>query len=122
VQSINVTNRGINYSKAIITITGGSGYGATATAVLDSKFGTLRTVYFNENAERQIINENAGSINYDSGEVIITNIRVVSVVNADSSIRVDVESQSGIISSVRNTILTIDKTDPSAISTEFTTG
>jgi hypothetical protein len=121
VQGINITNRGISYTKAIITISGGNGFGAAAVAVLNSKFGSLRTIYFNENAERQIIDSNAGTIDYDTGEITITNLRVLSSINSDNSIRLNVESENGIISSVRNTILTVDKADPSAISTEFTT-
>jgi hypothetical protein len=39
----------------------------------------------------------------------------------DGTIRLDVESEDGIISSKRNTIITIDKFDPSAIITDLTT-
>lgn len=120
VTAVTITNRGINYSKAVITFTGGDGYGAAAIAVLDGRFGTLRTVYFNELAERQTINSNAGTVDYDTGEVIITDLRVLSAVTSDGVIRVSIESEDGIITSVRNTILTIDQTDSSSVSTEIT--
>jgi len=64
IQSIVLTNRGINYTRAIVTITGGSGYGAAGSAVLDGKFGYLRTIYYDDNAEKQTINEQIGTINY----------------------------------------------------------
>jgi hypothetical protein len=118
-ESIRITNRGVNYSKAVISFSGGNGFGAEAIAVLDSRFGTLRTVYFNALAERQIIQRDAGTIDYESGEINLTNIRILSVGSNDGLIRFTVESDSGIISSVRNTIVTIDKTDPSAIITDF---
>jgi hypothetical protein len=103
-----------------VSFSGGDGYGATAIAVLDGRFGTLRTVYFNELSERQIINSNAGTIDYDTGEVTITNLRVLSVLTSDGDIRVDIESEDGIISSIRNTIITIDQTDSTVVTTEIT--
>jgi hypothetical protein len=121
VESIEVRNRGINYTKAVITIVGGNGFGAEAVTILDARFGTLRTVYFNSLAEKQTINPNVGTIDYDSGIVTIKDIRVLSVDSEDGTIRLDVESEDGIISSKRNTIITIDKFDPSAIITDLTT-
>ena len=120
VSAITITNRGINYSRAVVSFSGGDGYGATAIAVLDGRFGTLRTVYFNELSERQTINSNAGTIDYDTGEVTITNLRILSVLTSDGDIRVEIESEDGIISSVRNTILTIDQTDSTVVTTEIT--
>lgn len=119
VVSITITNRGINYSRAVATITGGDGYGATAIAVLDAKYGTLRTIYYDENAERQVINAKAGTINYATGQVIIENINVISTTSSDNTIRMEIESEKGIIKSNKNTIITIDSSDPSAITTEL---
>ena len=119
VQSVVITNRGINYTKAVLTFTGGDGYGAEAITVLNSRYGTLRTVYFNTNAERQIIEANAGTIDYDTGAISITNIRLLSVSTSDGYIRLNIESEDGIISSNRNTIIVIDKTDSTAIITDL---
>jgi hypothetical protein len=117
IQSIAITNRGIDYTRAIVTISGGNGYGAAATAEIDARQGTIRTVYYDSNAQRQIVNENAGVINYDTGIITITNINIKSIVSTDGLIRLSVESEKGIIQSVRNTIITIDETDPSSIVT-----
>ena len=119
VVSVNIKNRGINYTKAIVSFSGGDGYGASALVVLDSRFGTLRTVYFNENAERQIIESNAGYIDYNTGLITITNIKIQSVSTEDNLLRINVESEDGIINSNKNTILTFDKTDTTAIVTEL---
>ena len=120
ISKITVTNRGVSYSKAVITITGGDGYGGEAIAIVDSRYGTLRTIYFNTTAERQIINANAGTIDYDTGDITITDLRVLSVNSSDGNIRLNIESEDGIITSVRNTILTIDQSDSTSVTTEIT--
>ena len=117
IQSINITNRGTDYTRATISITGGNGFGAEAVVVIDGKVGTLRTVYFDSLAQRQIINSNAGSINYDTGEIIINNIRFLSVDSDDGLVRLTIEAEKGIIESKKGNILTIDEDDPTAIST-----
>jgi hypothetical protein len=117
IQSIEVSNRGIDYSRAIITITGGGGYGATATAVIDARTGVLRTIYYDTNAERQIVDSTAGTIDYDTGVITIDDINIRSIDTDDELIRLSIESEKGIIQSVRNTILTIDEEDPTSIVT-----
>ena len=86
IQKINITNRGIDYTRAIITITGGNGYGATADAVIDAKIGTIRTIYYDTNAQRQIVNSNAGEINYSTGIITINDINILSVSSTDNQI------------------------------------
>jgi hypothetical protein len=115
VESIVLTNRGINYSRAIITISGGNGFGAQAVAVLDSKFGVIRTIYFDELSRRQIVNPNAGTINYETGKVTLNDIRIVSVEDSDGLIRLTVNSANSILKSTRNVIITIDESDPISI-------
>jgi len=117
IQSIEVTNRGIDYTRAIVTISGGNGYGATATAVIDARTGALRTIYYDTNAERQVVDSTAGAIDYDSGIVTINDINIRSVVTSDGLIRLSIEAEKGIIQSVRNTIITVDEEDPTSIVT-----
>lgn len=119
VESITVLNRGINYTRAIVTLSGGDGYGATAIAILDGKFGYLRTIYYDNNAEKQIINEQVGTINYVTGTITINDIRILSVIPTDGLIRLTVESERGIVKSSKNTIITLDENDPSSITIEL---
>jgi hypothetical protein len=112
-----MTNRGTDYTRAIITITGGSGYGAEAVAVIDGRTGTLRTIYYDTLAQRQIINANAGTIDYNNGIITINDIRFISVDSTDGLIRLNIEAEKGIIQSTRDTIITIDVDDPTSIST-----
>ena len=121
IQSIEIINRGIDYTRATITISGGGGYGASATAVIDGRIGTIRTVYYDSLAQRQVVDENAGEIDYDAGVVTITNIAIKDVQSVDGDIRLSIESEKGIISTSKNTIISIDQDDPTAISTTLET-
>ena len=115
IQSINVKNRGIDYTRAIVTISGGGGYGAETTATIDAATGSIRTIYYDENAQRQIVNSLAGSINYNTGEINLDDINILSVSSVDGLIRLTIEAEQGIIESARNTIITIDENDPVSI-------
>ena len=119
ISEIKMTNRGVDYSRAVVTITGGSGVGAIATAVIDSRIGTIRTIYFDTNADRQIINSAVGTINYDSGVIEINDLKILAVAASDGLIRLSLETESGIIDSNRQTILTIDETDTTSITTQL---
>jgi len=119
VTGITITNRGSGYTRALATISGGSGYGATAVAVLDAKFGTIRTIYYDEFVQRQTVRENVGTINYDTGIITINDILILSVNSSDGLIRLTIESDSGILSSSKDTIITIDENDPASITTEL---
>lgn len=115
IDSIEILNRGVNYTRAIIQIEGGGGFGAVVTPILNSRFGTLRLIYFDVNAERQIVNSNIGTINYDEGRVELNNLNVISVNSSDGYIRLTVRSENQIVSSFKNTLITIDNTDPTSI-------
>jgi len=117
IQSIKITNRGTDYTRATVSITGGDGYGAEAVAVIDGRTGTLRTIYYDSLAQRQIINSNAGTIDYNNGIVTINDIRFLSVNSDDGLIRLSIEIEKGYLQSTRDTIISIDVDDPTAIST-----
>lgn len=119
IQSINVIDSGINYTRAQISITGGNGFGGDAVAVLDQKVGKLRLIYYDTNAQKQVINDNIGTINYDTGLIQINSLTVSTINTTDDMIRLTVLSDKGIVDSIRQTIITIDINDPSAITTEL---
>jgi hypothetical protein len=119
ITNIVVSKRGINYTRALVSISGGGGYGASAIAILDGRFGTLRTFYYDENAEKKIINAEAGTINYTSGLITLNDLNVNSISTPDTLMRIDVESERGIITSSKDTIITIDVDDPASITTEL---
>lgn len=115
IESFEIIKRGFDYSKATVSLTGGGGSGASAIAVIDAKVGELRTVYFDSNAERKIVNADVGSINYDTGKIILKDLKIIDLVDTNDEIKITIESQVGILESIKNTILYIDDSDPSAI-------
>lgn len=119
IAEIKMTNRGVDYSRAVVTITGGGGYNAAAAAVIDTKVGTIRTIYYDSTANRQVINPSVGTINYSTGVITINDLKILAVATPDGLIRLSLESESGIIESIRNTIITIDETDPAAVATQL---
>ncbi len=120
IQEITLTNRGINYTRAIVTISGGNGYGATAIASIDAKIGALRTIYYDTSAQLQIVSNTAGTIDYENGVVSLSDIKILSVNSSDSLIRLSIEADEAILESTRNTIITIDETDPVSIVVNLT--
>jgi hypothetical protein len=119
IQSVTLTSRGQDYSRATITITDETGTGATASPIVNAQVGTLRLVYFDQNAARQTINASIGEIDYVNGVVTINGIDIKSVTPSDGYIRFTIEADKAIIESVRNSIITLDETDPSSITVNF---
>ena len=118
--SITVTNRGSGYTRAVATLSGGDGgYGATAIVILDARYGNLRTIYFDDLAQRQVVQEDVGTIDYNLGIVTLNDLRILSVVSTDGLIRLTIESERGIVTSNKSTIITIDPTDTNAITTNL---
>jgi len=118
--SITITSRGSGYTRAVATLSGGDGgYGASALVILDARYGNLRTIYFDDLSQRQSVNENVGTIDYNSGIVTLNDLRILSVVSTDGLIRLTIQSERGIVTSNKSTIITIDSTDTSSIVTNL---
>jgi CBS domain-containing protein len=118
VNSIVVTNPGYNYTQAVVTITNASGdtTGASAYAVpvLEGSIGTLRTYYYQNNI-KQILNSNAGTVDYSSGVVTLTDFSPIAINNDLGQFTISVVPDSTIVSSTFNRIIALDEFDPEAI-------
>jgi hypothetical protein len=114
IRTIEVTNKGINYSRATVVITG-DGTEAAAVAILAARVGTLRSFYYKVNGEKVIVNENAGTIDYDTGKVILTALSVLDVEDNDfydiDELTVNAVPEEEIIIPSRNRILAIDSSN-----------
>tara|TARA_Y100001938_G_scaffold151009_1_gene245055 strand:+ start:6984 stop:9041 length:2058 start_codon:yes stop_codon:yes gene_type:complete len=117
IRKIILNNRGVDYTTATVLISGGNGIGGEATASVDSRNGTIRSVFFDTNGNRQIINDSIGEIDYELGIITINPINITSVTTSDGLLRFTIGSESGVVESIRNNIVTIDVSDSTAITT-----
>jgi hypothetical protein len=119
VEKITLTNSGFGYTRAAVTLSGGGGSGATAVAIVTARTGSLRTIYYDVDAQKQIVNESAGKINYETGEITLSDVNIKTIYSPDSYMRLTIESDKGIIETNRNTILEIDVNDSSSITVDL---
>jgi hypothetical protein len=120
-KSITVTNKGINYSRATVTITG-DGSEATASAVLEAKNGVLRSFYYKANGEKVVVNDNAGTVDYNTGRIILNAVNPLGIGINDfydtDVVTVNVVPNSDIVYPLRNRILAIDENNYQSIQLE----
>ena len=114
-EKITITNPGTNYTTALVTVEGGNGHGAVCVAALDYKKGILRMSYFDNFASRQIISDNIGEIFYDTGIIVLNDLRIISLDSNDSLLRLTAYSEKNIVDSNKNTIISVDIDDPTSI-------
>ena len=119
VEKITITNRGFNYTRAVVTLSGGGGSSASAVAIVTARTGTIRTIYYDADAQKQIVNENAGTINYETGEIILSDVDMKEVYSSDNLMSLTIEADKGIVETNRNTILEIDVNDSSSITVDL---
>ena len=125
VVSIDITNKGINYSRALVTITddGQVGSESTAKAVLEARNGTLRTYYYDNLGNKIIVSDNAGTIDYDTGEIALNAIQPSAIVSNDyydtDVLTFNIVSGTEIIQPLRNRILTMDENNIQTVQLEI---
>jgi hypothetical protein len=119
ISDIVVDNPGSGYTQATVEISGGGGILASAQPILDSQFGYLRTYYFN-NGLKIILNSSAGTVDYENGIVTLTNFKPQAINNELQQLSINVVPDNTILSSNMDRILTLDDTDPDAITVNLT--
>ena len=90
----------------------------------DDGNGNVRTFYLLGGTTKTITNAEAGTVNYNTGEVVLTSFNVTSTTNTDSTINVTVKPDSNDIIPVRQQVIEIDTvaTTVTAEVDEFATG
>lgn len=119
IKSINVLTKGTGYTSAIISITPaeGSPTGAlgAATAILEGRYGTLRTYYYDSTNVKTVFENNIGTIDYNLGIVTLTSFNPINIDNPLGQLTITANPTSTIISSSYNRIITVDPYDSNAI-------
>ena len=116
VVSIEMTSKGSNYTRATVSISGDTGSGVVIDPILQSRVGTLRTYYLNENGEKIFVNNDAGTVDYDNGIIVLKSLLPVSVASngyyETNILTINTFVDKEIISSIRNKIIDIDVDNP----------
>lgn len=122
ISSIEMINRGSNYTRAEVVITSADGREASAIPRLEARFGVLRSYYFEADGQRTILNENAGTIDYETGLVSVnsffTSGTPVNQFYDTNVVTFNFPIEREIILPLRNRILVIDENDPQSIQIE----
>ena len=74
----------------------------------DDGSGNIRTFYLLGGTTKTITNATAGTINYNTGEVILTSFNITSTTNTNNTIDVTIKPDSNDIIPVRNQVIEID--------------
>lgn len=116
--TITVTNPGFDYTQATVVITNASGDTTGtlgyASPVLQGSIGTLRTYYYLNNT-KVILNNNAGSIDYQKGLITLTDFAPLSINNSLGQFTISAVPDSSIVSSTFNRIIAVDEFDSESI-------
>ena len=119
ITGITITSGGANYTQAIVTISDSTGSGASAVAVLRGDYGTLRTYYY-VNGVKNILTQNAGTVDYSTGTVTLTSFSPTVINNTDGIMTVNGYAMERTVSSTYDRIITLDSGDAAAVSINTT--
>ena len=92
-----------------------TGQQGAAVAIMEGRYGTLRTYYNDTNNVKTVLNNNVGSIDYNLGIVTLNALNPLTVDNPLGQLTVSATPTTTIISSTYNRIITVDPYDSNAI-------
>ena len=115
----------INWSQTVVESTGFYLSGNTNEQFIDDDGnGNIRTFYLLGGTTKTITNAEAGTVNYNTGVVVLTSFNITSATNASGTIDVTVKPDSNDVIPVRQQVIEIDTvaTTVTAEVDEFATG
>jgi hypothetical protein len=116
INSVVVDKAGNNYTTAIIALSGGGGgVNGELLPILSGQTGTLRTYYFDSNNVKQILNPNAGTIDYVNGIAYLNNFAPISVAGFQEVLMLHAQPQNYNFTSSKQIIITYDPNDVGAL-------
>lgn len=119
IRQIKILNKGTGYTAAIIKITpkvnDSTGTLGAGLAVLEGRYGTLRSYYNNTQNVKVVFQNNIGSVDYNLGKVILNAFQPINVNNELGRLTITANPTTTIISSSYNRIISVDEFDPNSI-------
>lgn len=115
INTIEMVTRGEGYTRAIVLFSGGNGTGAEATAIISARYGTVRSFYYNDLAQKVIISQNAGTVDHNLGLITLQNFKPVETELTSGDVRISIQPEAGILTTTQNQILRLDTTDTGAL-------
>lgn len=115
IRKIQIVNAGTGYTSATARIEGGGGTGAVLRPVLQGRYGQLK-IFTIVNSIKKTVVENIGTINYKTGLVTLNNFFPTAVSDPFGTLVIKATPTKKIFSSERNRIITLDLSDPTALS------
>ena len=98
-----------NHSQTVLESSGFYLSGNTNEQFIDDNgSGVIRTFYLLGGTTKTITNATAGTVNYTTGEVVLTSLNVTSVENTDGTIDITLKPDSNDVIPVRNQVVEID--------------
>ena len=89
-------------------------------AVLQGRYGTLRTYYNDSTNVKTVFDTNVGTVDYQEGVIMLDSFSPLNVDNELGQLTITANPTTTIISSTYNRIITIDPYDPTAINVNVT--
>jgi hypothetical protein len=115
IKTVIVDKKGTDYTTAVVTVSGGGGTRASLNPIIQGRVGTLRTFYFRPDKIKVILNDDAGSVDYLTGKVNLTNFRPLDVGNVTKKLSFIAKPYSTVFSSEKNRLVTYDPNNVSAL-------
>lgn len=125
IKYITVTNKGTDYTSAVVKIENDTndktGQSGSAVAILEGRYGTLRS-YYNDanNYVKVILNNDVGTIDYQEGTITLNNFTPLDVDDPLGQLTITVKPSTKLLASEYNKIITVDPFDISSVTVNVT--
>jgi hypothetical protein len=120
ITSIVVDDPGVNYKAAKAQLYYQGEYDATASfnAFVQSRYGIIRSYYFNNNNIKTIMDAVAGTVDYETGKLILNGFRPVGIADPSRTLKIVARPENHNFESSRSKIITIDDEASNSINIE----
>jgi hypothetical protein len=109
IQSVIITDKGIDYTTATATLSGGGTRKVgLLRPIIQGNYGTLRIFYYNSSGNKIILVENAGTIEYSTGIVKLNSFAPSAIGAGLEEISIFVKPSTSNFSSNKNRLITYD--------------